>query len=51
VGDQPHSEDRIIAQVMNFGTFDDIAADVQVAVRLGAESSRLPPQELTHALT
>jgi hypothetical protein len=24
VGDQPHSEDRIIAQAMNFGTFDDI---------------------------
>ena len=24
VGDQPHSENRIIAQAMNFGTFDDI---------------------------
>lgn len=24
VGDQPHSEERVIAQAMNFGTFDDI---------------------------
>ena len=24
VGDKPHSESRIIAQAMNFGTFDDI---------------------------
>jgi hypothetical protein len=24
VGEQPHSEFRIIAQAMNFGTFDDI---------------------------
>ena len=24
VGDEPHSEDRIIAQAMNFSTFDDI---------------------------
>jgi hypothetical protein len=24
VGDEPHSENRIIAQAMNFGTFDDI---------------------------
>lgn len=24
VGDDPHSEDRIIAQAMNLGTFDDI---------------------------
>jgi hypothetical protein len=24
VGDQPHSENRIIAQAMNLGTFDDI---------------------------
>ena len=24
VGDAPHSEDRIIAQIMNFGTYDDI---------------------------
>jgi hypothetical protein len=24
MGDQPHSEDRIIAQAMHFGTFDDI---------------------------
>ncbi|HLX17909.1 MAG TPA: hypothetical protein VKS24_22180 [Bradyrhizobium sp.] len=24
VGDQPHSEDRIIAQAMNFGTYADI---------------------------
>ncbi|MDO8400816.1 MAG: hypothetical protein Q7T45_23660 [Bradyrhizobium sp.] len=24
VGDQPHSEDRIIAQTMNLGTYDDI---------------------------
>lgn len=26
VGDAPHSEDRIIAQTMNFGTYDDILA-------------------------
>jgi hypothetical protein len=24
VGEQPHSEDRIIAQTMNLGTYDDI---------------------------
>ena len=24
VGDRPHSEDRIIAQTMNLGTYDDI---------------------------
>jgi hypothetical protein len=24
VGDQPHSDDRIIAQTMNLGTYDDI---------------------------
>lgn len=24
IGDQPHSEDRIIAQTMNLGTYDDI---------------------------
>ena len=24
MGDQPHSENRIIAQAMNLGTFDDI---------------------------
>jgi hypothetical protein len=24
VGGEPHSEDRIIAQVMNLGTYDDI---------------------------
>ena len=26
VSDEPHSENRIIAQAMNFGTFDDIVA-------------------------
>lgn len=26
LGDEPHSENRIIAQAMNFGTFDDIVA-------------------------
>ena len=24
IGDQPHSEERVIAQVMDLGTFDDI---------------------------
>ena len=44
VGAEPHSENRIIAQAMNFGTFDDIVVLEQtvgkkrlVAVMLRAE--------------
>src|SRR6267154_6010276 len=33
VGDQPHSENRIIAQAMNLGTFDDIVVLEQTVGR------------------
>jgi hypothetical protein len=37
VGGQPHSEDRIIAQTMNLGTYDDILLPSKALLAVGEE--------------